>query len=467
MTLCEALRQILDKYGPNAIKERRLDELLAGTGISCAPGIMMVIRAFSDDGSRSELFGPDSGECGADFIVSAGSVKRELIRKHGFRRSDADYVIDSVTFALGYRDIPPDEPESEDGESLSTVSGAARPAWEHTPEKTRSALECREAAENGDPDAQYWLGVRYRDGIGVSQNYREAWTWLRRSAGQGDVCAAADLGEFMLSGPDRGKADDQAEKWLRLAAEKGNARAEHGLALMYARGLAAGGTDLKKAFGLFLKAAEQGEPDSAFNVGLMYWQGRGVSCDRDEAVRWLRMAAELGSAAAETALGNMYGEGKGVRQDRKEALRHYLRAAEQDCADAEYNLGCMYFEGAGVWRDCRKAMEWFRLAAWHEDAEAMYRLGLVWSDEDWEGHDYSRAEWCFRWAAEEGFREAQYSLAKMYQTRGAWRGMTGRPPGGFRQPLSRAMPVRSIRWGLSASQARESLRTAVRLLSGT
>lgn len=81
MTLCEALRQILDKYGPNAIKERRLDELLAGTGISCAPGIMMVIRAFSDDGSRSELFGPDSGECGADFIVSAGSVKRELIQE--------------------------------------------------------------------------------------------------------------------------------------------------------------------------------------------------------------------------------------------------------------------------------------------------------------------------------------------------------------------------------------------------
>ena len=66
-----------------------------------------------------------------------------------------------------------------DGESLSPVSGAARQAWEHAPEKTRSAEECREAAENGDPDAQYWLGVRYRDGIGVSQNYREAWTWLR------------------------------------------------------------------------------------------------------------------------------------------------------------------------------------------------------------------------------------------------------------------------------------------------
>ncbi len=101
MTLCEALRQILDKYGPDALKERRLDELLSGTVISVAPRIWKVIEAFSADGPRSELFGPDSGECGADFIVSAGSVKREFIRKHGFRRSDADYVTDSVTFALG------------------------------------------------------------------------------------------------------------------------------------------------------------------------------------------------------------------------------------------------------------------------------------------------------------------------------------------------------------------------------
>ena len=39
MTLCEALRQIIGKYGPDAIKERRLDELLSGTGISVSPEI--------------------------------------------------------------------------------------------------------------------------------------------------------------------------------------------------------------------------------------------------------------------------------------------------------------------------------------------------------------------------------------------------------------------------------------------
>lgn len=39
MTLCEALRQIIGKYGPDAIKERRLDVLLSGTGISVSPEI--------------------------------------------------------------------------------------------------------------------------------------------------------------------------------------------------------------------------------------------------------------------------------------------------------------------------------------------------------------------------------------------------------------------------------------------
>ena len=58
MTLCEALRQIIGKYGPDAIKERRLDVLLSGTGISVSPEISCVIEAFSADGSGKELFGP-------------------------------------------------------------------------------------------------------------------------------------------------------------------------------------------------------------------------------------------------------------------------------------------------------------------------------------------------------------------------------------------------------------------------
>lgn len=48
------------------------------------------------------------------------------------------------------------------------------------------AAECyRIAAENGHPDAQYCLGLCYRDGQGVPQNYAEAIKYCRLAAEQG------------------------------------------------------------------------------------------------------------------------------------------------------------------------------------------------------------------------------------------------------------------------------------------
>ena len=50
------------------------------------------------------------------------------------------------------------------------------------------------------------------------------------------------------------------------------------------------------------KAAEQGDPDAQYNLGLMYDNGNGVQRNYAEALRWLRMAAKQGFADAQTAL---------------------------------------------------------------------------------------------------------------------------------------------------------------------
>lgn len=54
--------------------------------------------------------------------------------------------------------------------------------------------EIRKAAEQGDADAQYQLGVMYGKGDGVSQNSVTAYAWLRLAAVQGDKGAAKSLG---------------------------------------------------------------------------------------------------------------------------------------------------------------------------------------------------------------------------------------------------------------------------------
>ena len=45
----------------------------------------------------------------------------------------------------------------------------------------------------------------------------------------------------------------------------------------------------------------------------------GLSEDKEETVKWYRMAAEQGEAAAQLALGRIYAEDRGVLKDNKRA----------------------------------------------------------------------------------------------------------------------------------------------------
>ena len=76
-------------------------------------------------------------------------------------------------------------------------------------------------------------------------------------------------------------------------------------------------------------AAERGDVDAQYNLGVMYAAGEGVPQDDVEAVRWYRLAAEQGDVDAHLALGLVYAAGEGVPQDDVEAVRWYRLAAEQ------------------------------------------------------------------------------------------------------------------------------------------
>jgi len=83
----------------------------------------------------------------------------------------------------------------------------------------------------------------------------------------------------------------------------------------------------------------------------MYNNGQGVIQDYKEAVKWYTKAAEQGNVDAQYNLGLMYNNGQGVIQDYKEAVKWYTKAAEQGNVDAQYNLGLMYYKGQGVPKD--------------------------------------------------------------------------------------------------------------------
>ena len=76
------------------------------------------------------------------------------------------------------------------------------------------------AAEQGNADAQFALGMMHTNGEGVPQNYAEAAIWFRLAAEQGHAWALATLGASYDTG--RGVPQDnvEAHTWLNLAASR-------------------------------------------------------------------------------------------------------------------------------------------------------------------------------------------------------------------------------------------------------
>lgn len=88
----------------------------------------------------------------------------------------------------------------------------------------------------------------------------------------------------------------------------------------------------------FTKAANQGNADAQYNLGVMYYNSYGVAQDKTKAVQWYTKAAEQGHAKAQYDLGLMYYIGDGVAQDEKKAIEWLTKVAEQGNKDAQKAL---------------------------------------------------------------------------------------------------------------------------------
>ena len=75
-------------------------------------------------------------------------------------------------------------------------------------------------------------------------------------------------------------------------------------------------------------AADRGDPEAQYNLGVWYEKGRNVPQDYAEAAKWYRASAEQGYAGAQYNLGSLYVDGLGVPQDHDAAVTWYDTALE-------------------------------------------------------------------------------------------------------------------------------------------
>ena len=84
-------------------------------------------------------------------------------------------------------------------------------------------------AKEGDADAQYEMGLRYRSGDGTFEDECESFRWLMEAAEQGHAAAMYEVGVCYDTGICVSIDGDVADEWYRKAAEKGNGDARRAL----------------------------------------------------------------------------------------------------------------------------------------------------------------------------------------------------------------------------------------------
>ena len=170
--------------------------------------------------------------------------------------------------------------------------------------------------------------------------------------------------------------------------------------------------DYNTAFNEWKTAAEQGNAEAQFDLGVLYAQGRGVKRDLTVAEQWYRKAAAQGNAEAEFALGQMYARGWGVPRDEADAIRWFemANAPETDGPATDWAV----IEGYGVEKDEKQAAYWYELAAQKGDAEAQFQLAHLYSSGKGVPHDEDQAVRWTRAAAGRGYAPAQAALGTRY-----------------------------------------------------
>jgi len=91
-------------------------------------------------------------------------------------------------------------------------------------------------AEDGNPEAQAWLGSLYANGEGVDTDDKNALSWYEKAAEQGNSMAQANVGAMYYMGQGTSKNVDKAIKWLSAAAENGDVNGLFNLAVIYTKG---------------------------------------------------------------------------------------------------------------------------------------------------------------------------------------------------------------------------------------
>jgi TPR repeat protein len=250
-------------------------------------------------------------------------------------------------------------------------------------------------AEKGNPESQFLLGLLYEAGDGFARDKGAAINWFRKAAESGYVEAQYALGRTYadLDPEDSLANPDEAEKWLRQAAEQGNVDAisrlsDYGMKAVRAEAEKGNPEAISRLGALLAKdpvkrryftEGEFGRPDPAHSEKLdsLAVKPGMMGEDPDVTANWSRLLSGLRGADAFLVRGWMLENGIFVNRDFTAAAENYRKAAGLGHVLGQYRLGLMYAEGRGVTKDMTESRAWLNDAAASGSVEAMDALAKL------------------------------------------------------------------------------------------
>lgn len=241
------------------------------------------------------------------------------------------------------------------------------------------------SARKGYADSQYMLGICNEYGIGSEIDYNAAINWYKQAFEQGHVDAPYRIAMLYETGSgikqdslkaiewytiaikNRGYIDLDDISWYKRPAEFGVALAQYYLGLCY-EGVDPTYDEIAEIYSNHASSIDQ-MIDAGDHIAKGYKDIYQFQKSKDHskiaenyrrAVYWYTKAAKQGYADAQYQLGLCYYEGRGVKQNYKKAVEWWLKAAELNHSSAQSRLSLCYASGQGVQQSWEKSQYWSR-----------------------------------------------------------------------------------------------------------
>ncbi len=260
------------------------------------------------------------------------------------------------------------------------------------------------------PEAEYYIGLCQRDGLGVERSLSEAKAHFLRSAKENYVPALLALGGHFSDVSTDDYNPTLAFEYYSRAASQGDIEGLYNKGLMLSQGVGCD-KDAELARECFDMGARQKDMRCLCSLGICYEFGVGCEIDYERAVECYSQAADRAYAAAVNNLGGCYYYGHGVARDRKKALELFERAALFGDTNAMTRLGLCYESGVDCEKDIKKAFGYFQRAAQYNNAIAAYKTALCYESGEGVEVDFKKAFSNFELAASLGHTQAMWHAA--------------------------------------------------------